>query len=559
MQMKKGMNINDDVCLEDEATKMGNKAVQMYAQMEILKENKGMEAVNSVFQEKSVKQGFHFSDNLNEATLQKNYQPFDYNLSTGQLIQANESKNGISGREYINPICTGEQKIKGLIEAVPSHHRITTTSSSAKEIIQRKTINELNQKAQRKDEIGIGNFNYTTLTVGATHTGEMYHLKAAKSLFPDLNTLIWGVRIIDNHKTVNKAFDIGDYINRQDRTYYTARSKPDEPKPTPRELSSVRSPRIQWKKFLDEGLATSLIMFGIQNSRNYNGAKNTIKEGIAPQGNVQKRTQYQNDLDRHNFEPNSPYVLVNFRSSGHTEEGTAPALDTGIEGYNQIIDFVRTHLPGVTIVPMGEQEPRNFDRNRPNLIKYWNWHCCVGRAAQAGLLRYLKENYNIRGAIGMRSGIMDMMAFAGIDILSIDISPSKMDETSKGWERGAKLESVLGTRYGRTFIRYPRGQETQKPIHNWLGPFDARDLGTIGASVRSYFTSGQQVPLKDVSHPLSPTALQALIQGYQGRQLQQPDIIYLQSILYQLYARYNVVINKQTYIAQIKALSPSLR
>ncbi|MER8057714.1 MULTISPECIES: hypothetical protein [unclassified Streptomyces] len=82
-----------------------------------------------------------------------------------------------------------------------------------------------------------------------------------------------------------------------------------------------------------------------------------------------------------------------------------------------------------------------------------------GRRREPALLSYLKENCTIVGAIGMRGGVTDQFALAGIKALSIDISPNQprpedgaaVDNEkdvekypSKGWERGGKLEAIPG-------------------------------------------------------------------------------------------------------------------
>lgn len=399
---------------------------------------------------------------------------------------------------------------------------VQRSSLADKAVIQRKTVLELNQEAQpqvgqQANLDGIRS-QYATMTIGATHIGDMYHLKAAKAIFPDLNTMICDVNAVDNHATVNSAFIIGNYMNDLPKTYYTNSRKPTEPAPTTEELQGVAPPNIAWRKWVEEGKVTSLIMYGSMNSANADpNVRDLIKEGTAPIGGVADETAFNQALISHNFRKDTSYVLVNFRGSGHLG-GAHPALDTGPQGYNQIINAVQTRFPAAQVVPMGEILPAGIFL--ANLVNYWTWPCCTGdRKKQAGLLRYLNENFTILGAVGMRSGIMDMLAFAGIPVISIDISPEKPGGTSLGWERGSKLERVLGPRYGRSFIKQSRQAEQGITPEGWAGQFQEADMATIGASIGTYFGPGseQLAPgYKDPSHPLFTGKLDALIQRLTG-------------------------------------------
>ncbi|MEO9481941.1 MAG: DUF4157 domain-containing protein [Ekhidna sp.] len=411
----------------------------------------------------------------------------------------------------------GEKALQ--MKAVSSDH---LKSVSIPKIVQRKTILELNAFSQPRigahANLGQIKNNYATLVIRATHTGDMYHLKAARALFPNLNVLIWGVTQANNHATLNSAFQIASYINNQGHCYYTDLPKPTTGNPpTNQQLGAVtHGNAIGWHRWIDEGRSTSMIMAANENSGDHGATeKRVVREGTAPIGNAFQKFDFSLALRNHGFSHGQNYVLVNFRNSGHGA-GTAPALDTGTTGYDEIIAQVRHHIPGATIVPMGDLLPAGGGPFPANLVDYWTWPGINTREKQAGLLRYLNENYNITGAVGMRSGIMDSLAFAGIKIVSIDISPTKQGNTSKGWERGSKLEKAYGTDYGRVFVKHQRVGETVGG-NPWVGSFHAADRATIGTAVNNYLGTGAiAIDRKDASHPLSTHELHALINRVAG-------------------------------------------
>ncbi|WUQ09725.1 DUF4157 domain-containing protein [Streptomyces sp. NBC_00250] len=234
------------------------------------------------------------------------------------------------------------------------------------------------------------------------------------------------------------------------------------------------------------------------------------------------------------FREGVPYVIVNFRDSGHTGEGNAPALDTGREGLAQIQSMVETHAAlgaGVKPIPIGGfPAPGGIDG--PHLLEYWKWPEARDRRAQLALLRFLKKKFNILGAVGMRSGVTDQFAFAGIKTLSIDISPSrsmaaegvidhnaKVEEyPSKGWERGGKLEAVFGPNYGRAFLGQARENEGAVNDPTWGGPFGGQDQGMIRDAMGFYFGSQSTTAepratdeeFRHSSHPLHQSSRDAL-------------------------------------------------
>ncbi|MEV7280999.1 DUF4157 domain-containing protein [Streptomyces sp. NPDC093111] len=237
------------------------------------------------------------------------------------------------------------------------------------------------------------------------------------------------------------------------------------------------------------------------------------------------------------FRTGVPYVIVNYRDSGHTGEGNAPALDTGRGGLAELQEMVSTHPDLGGAVPVligGYPEPATVEG--PHLLKYWEWDGMTGRRSELALLHYLKENFNIIGAVGMRSGVTDQFAFAGIKTLSIDISPNQArprpgetvdDETdpekfpSKGWERGGKLEAILGPQYGRAFLSEVREGDQTVTDGTWQGPFGEGDKAMLRDAIAFFFaeargdggdlaTAGN---FRHSSHPLHQASVDELDQS----------------------------------------------
>ncbi|MEU3430697.1 eCIS core domain-containing protein [Streptomyces gardneri] len=228
------------------------------------------------------------------------------------------------------------------------------------------------------------------------------------------------------------------------------------------------------------------------------------------------------------------YVIVNYRDSGHTGEGNAPALDTGRSGLAQLQEMISNHpdLGGARPVLIGGYpDPATVDG--PHLLKYWEWPGMTGRRSELALLHYLKENFTIIGAVGMRSGVTDQFAFAGIKTLSIDISPNQArpksgqtedNETdvekypSKGWERGGKLEAILGPQYGRAFLREAREDDQKVLDRPWEGPFGERDRAMLRDAIAYFFAEARSdggalataEDFRHSSHPLHQASLDEL-------------------------------------------------
>ncbi|MFE9404832.1 DUF4157 domain-containing protein [Streptomyces sp. NPDC006530] len=234
------------------------------------------------------------------------------------------------------------------------------------------------------------------------------------------------------------------------------------------------------------------------------------------------------------FKTGVRYVIVNYRDSGHTGEGNAPALDTGREGLTQLQDMISTHpdLGGAQPVLIGDI-PGPIPADGPHLHKYWEWPGMTGRRSELALLHYLNEKFTIIGAVGMRSGVTDQFTFAGIKTLSIDISPNQArnrntdgqdNETdatkypSKGWERGGKLEAVFGPQYGRAFLGQERANDQEVTDGAWAGPFGQQDQAMLRDAIAHFFAEkrgdGDTLATADnfrhYSHPLDPRSIAQL-------------------------------------------------
>jgi hypothetical protein len=121
----------------------------------------------------------------------------------------------------------------------------------------------------------------------------------------------------------------------------------------------------------------------------------------------------------------------------------------------------------------------------------------------------------------MRSGVMDQLALLGIPIVSIDISPhggladGKLPDlaTSKGWDRGLKLEDSYKQNYGHAFVKHERADEKKRNLPAWKGEFHPDDVATIGDAVEFYLGAKANKANSDnyrhQSHPLQPAQVRA--------------------------------------------------
>jgi hypothetical protein len=387
----------------------------------------------------------------------------------------------------------------------------------------------------------------TTLVMRAQNTGDMYHIKASMAIHPDFNLLLWNVNQVTCLQAQQVVDLLGDLISRPDtrqQIFYinvnqcpnTLKTKNETWATTDIEnylnkpvgaLFGVRTSRLNQLTALKTKLGEETI-------KRLMSAKDALIEAKQKSPDVldwateQHRRLLVHDLSRRfafyteaeamefecdlqkkgHFQKGKKYVIVNFRATGHSKRpgANAPALDTGIKGMEQIIEAVGEVLGHeVVVVPMGEQPMCMI--GGPNLLCYWKWPSAGDRRTQAALLRYLNDNYNIVGAIGMRSGVMDQIAFAGIKIISIDISPHRYEgelpdlARSKGWDRGLKLENGYRGAYGRVFMTRPRKEESTRNLPEWKGKFHPDDVANIKSGVEQYFSGASGQSTVHSSHP----------------------------------------------------------
>lgn len=385
----------------------------------------------------------------------------------------------------------------------------------------------------------------TTLAIRAQNSGDMYHLRAAMIIEPGATLLIWDV----HEQTRAQAQQIVDLHADLEghRIVYTARERPDRitrtetvatelvarflTKPTvfdalrelqrgaerhvapadePQELAEARASILETAP---QALKLLGMMPELADMLRAIGRRLEITRLAEQYGaySGDEAEAFERDLREHGFVRGRPYVIVLFRATGHSRRpgANAPALDTGREGLRQIITLVTEQLgPEVSVVPMGEQ-PAGW--SGANLLHYWKWPSAPDRRRQLSLLRYLRDQYTIVGAVGMRSGVLDSLAFAGIKILSIDISPHRIEELpsnapSKGWGRGLKLEQAYGEAYGRVFVERPREGDLERGLQDpesWPGAFHGDDLASIGDALKLYFKPDEGPTGRHESHPLA--------------------------------------------------------
>jgi hypothetical protein len=315
------------------------------------------------------------------------------------------------------------------------------------------------------------------LTIGASHTGDMYDIALAHAIAQDSRVVIWGV----TDRTAAKAAEIARYINHPEAVLYTDGPVPDDRNTFNRDLQDLADGQKLGKGqyWIKEGQATTIVTDYVNRDR-----ARYLPDMIAPEVSVGDSEESQDkamfaDLLAHGFDKKKKkYVIVNFRQSGHSGKGNAPALDTGTYGFHQLMKAV-TDL-GYTPVPMGEYNPFKSDTpTEANLLKYWGWDSTggLGRRAEARILRLLAENFDVRGAVGMRSGVTDLLKYLGIPTMSIDIHPQR-GALAKGWQRPLKRESAFGRDYRTVSLVESRDGE-EGVSDGWTGAFGDKDLKAV--------------------------------------------------------------------------------
>ncbi|MGW1177612.1 protein-glutamine glutaminase family protein [Kitasatospora sp. NPDC002543] len=425
----------------------------------------------------------------------------------------------------------------------------------------------------------------TTYTIRAENSGDMYHMRAALIAHPDRALLVWNVTE-STRRQVEQIINLHDDLFIQGRRIHYTTDTTDPSGSAFRNETSAstdiatrmtrsivgdhmrltdallpKEDRTQTTKNELAGMTRKLTemqerLAGYRGRDEDGGEVSQRAARIAELGRAygyytqEEAEAFQRDLENPvlgRFEQGGKYVIVTYRDSGHSNRAgaNAPGLDTGLEGVRQIIEEVQAAVGGgVRVVVMGE-EPAGWDG--PALQNYWNWPSVGNRRKELALLRYLADRYDIVGAVGMRSGVMDELAFAGIKIVSIDISPHRTEgdglpnlKLSKGWTRGLRFEEAFWRHYGRAFITDPRADDTvyaepgaTTPVP-FPGEFSARDLATIRDAVAFYLRDGQDTEeYRHSSHPHAQDRVQEAldllgpIQDMSGLELARRTLPYL--------------------------------
>ncbi|MFI0444516.1 hypothetical protein [Actinomadura sp. 6N118] len=359
-------------------------------------------------------------------------------------------------------------------------------------------------------------FNGGIFTIGASHTGDMYDVAMAHTIIGHSLVIIWGV----DASTAARAAEIARFIDERETVLWTSGPPPadgyyaDTGPADLRELAAGRSKaRPYW---IREGGATTIVTAyaGVSAEQRRDVPGFVAPEVFVKGTGTSLDKGIHEDLGAHGFTGGKRYVIVNYRQSGHTS-GTAPALDTGEEGFLQLMDAVARL--GLVPVPMGEYDPyprlgrTPKDEVSANLLRYWTWKSVdsLGRRAEARLLRVLVEKFAAVAAVGMRSGVTDLLAYVGIPTLSIDIHPRR-GVVAKGWQRPLKRESVFPA-YKVVSLMQGRQRERDKQ-ERWAGDFGAQDLAVIQKAL-DLLTRGETMDWKAPQHPQDVTAIDAHAAG----------------------------------------------
>lgn len=324
-------------------------------------------------------------------------------------------------------------------------------------------------------------FNGGVFTIGATHTGDMYDVAYAHAIIGHSVVIIWGV----DDRSVVKAAEIARFLDDGDNVFWTAQ-------PPPENLFGATTPSVlrdlaagqgrQREVWIREGGATTIVTAFAET------AKADMPQVAGPEvfaDSTSLDAAISTDLAGHGFRADQRYVIVNYRQSGHSGAGNAPALDTGETGFLQLLAAVRDL--GLTPVPMGEIDPADLApadfKPGANLVSYWSWGSVAGygRRAEARLLRVLARDYPVVAAVGMRSGVTDLLCYLGTATLTIDIHPSR-GRPAKGWQRSLKRETAFGGSYRIVSLLTERDRETVIGAH-WKGAFGTGDLAAITKSL----------------------------------------------------------------------------
>lgn len=451
-----------------------------------------------------------------------------------------------------------------------------------------------------------------------TARGDMYHVKAVMGMFPQLKLIIYDLTKpgkIDSMTQRNHAEEyatewkqacvMADYYDDSNRVYYTYDTGVSGKGGDGNAYAFYKEYQHQGNKvkegknlYIGVGGCTTLLGLTMKDARDkedrgeedaFSERYEQMKEAVAPVPTDSNRASKQDIIDclrAKGFENDTKYMIVNFRDSGHkniqnklrdkkggerdrliegydpkqpTAEGNHPELDSGSLGIRQLGAVAEEK--GFKAVYMGE-EPT--DAQVPNLLEYWSWNwkgkkiCRGGRGAEAYLLRVLGEEFNV-SYMGLRSGVTDQIAMAGIPIISIDLdlfhrksAPEIIknpgykvrDDVGDSWGRGSKLEAGLGRRYGRVFLQHGRSQKEFTDDGRWEGGYHKEDLANIGDAIDFYF-GDEDKGGRHKTHPLHPEQIK--LTASKGKESKEQMTQNLQGII-------DTSMNPEVVLAQAKTL-----
>lgn len=377
----------------------------------------------------------------------------------------------------------------------------------------RKAMELLNRFAEKLPDYDSVKFNGGIFTIGASHTGDMYDVAMAHTIIGYSLVIIWGV----DDSTAGKAAEIARFIDERETVLWTGGGPPPDDRYAatgPPELRALAAGKGDTRPYwIREGGATTIVTaYAGTSAENRRDVPGFVAPEVCLKDGTSLDEAISADLAAHGFTRGQKYVIVNYRESGHSGAGTAPPLDTGQEGFVQLLESVRDL--GLVPVPMGEFDPSPHlgtgakSGQGAHLLKYWTWKSVdtYGRRAEARLLRLLAERFGPVGAVGMRSGVTDLLAYVGVPTLSIDIHPLR-GVRSKGWQRPLKRERVF-PQYKIVSLLRERHREAEKQP-GWPGAIAKDDLVAITKAL-DLLTRGGPADWTAHPHPQDVTGVPAM-------------------------------------------------
>lgn len=340
--------------------------------------------------------------------------------------------------------------------------------------------------------------------------GDMHDIRAALLVDPLLHV---GIVVQDNRRLSDAAAIVDYYREFGDRVYLACGSAGLAP----------------WgAKALNASTSTEMLF---QAGRGPRGTRKdlsaTLKTATTGDADVRYGATYDEVLTALHFPVASTsvaYALVNFRASGHGVPAprlpSHPELDTGTRAFGQLWNAVKESgywpvpvgtVPGAALTGCTTPDGDPFDAaTHPHLMDYFRSVGPVHAVARAaadplakrqveyGLFARLGANFPRTRAVGMRSGGLDAIAYAGIPSLSLDLA-AEYDPAADGldpdhghsssWKRAAKRELLLPGRFHQVFMTALR------PLGNladarWEGRMSDEDVARVSTALATFFGDG---------------------------------------------------------------------